>query len=207
MTGVAELKALCKELGLKQSGTKSEVQEKIARSLPRAKTNGKEEFSSGTHDDFEAMSDDDLRCSLIARGLNSVGTEKAAPGSLALTTAHMLRNSVKGVKALKDRDGYETISQALQAAADRDGGSLQDILGEVREKASAQSKYVEVRIKSIGMTPEVYTNGGAPSATAKVIPGLLPVIPLVKYPSSALPMPILAIVEIRAPKHARRFTA
>lgn len=168
MTGV-QLKALCKELGLKQSGTKSEIQERL-RGHFLVQTKGQDELSRDTHDDFEAMSDDDLRCSLIARGLNSVGTRKQLLDRLRDDSAYALE--LLSASSPKDRDGYETISQALRAAADRDGGSLQEILGEVRKKANAQSKYVDVRIKSIGIQPETYTNGGAPSATAKVIRAL-----------------------------------
>ena len=42
----------------------------------------------------------------------------------------------------------------------------------MKEKSNAEPKYVDLTIKSIGMKPEKFTAGGAPSVTADVLRGL-----------------------------------
>jgi hypothetical protein len=68
----------------------------------------------------------------------------------------------------KDSEGYNIISKALEDAA-KENSAINDILSEIKEKTEATPKYVEVTIRSIGMTPEKFTTGGAPSATADVL--------------------------------------
>jgi hypothetical protein len=168
MTAV-QLKALCKELGLKVSGKKSELQDRLrGHFLVQTQQQGAEfQGLHGSSDDLDSMSDDDLRDSLIARGLNSSGTRKQLLDRLREDSAFALE--LLSASHPKDKSGYETISQALKAAADREGGTLKEILGEVKEKANAEPKFIDVTITSIGMTPEKYTVGGAPSVTADVI--------------------------------------
>ena len=65
MTAV-QLKALCKEQGLKVSGKKAELQDRL-----------REHFLASTQksvekDEFDSMSDDDLKASLAARGLDTL---------------------------------------------------------------------------------------------------------------------------------------
>jgi DNA polymerase I-like protein with 3'-5' exonuclease and polymerase domains len=166
MTAV-QLKALCKELGLKLSGKKLEVQERLRGHFLAQTQEDPQEDSAGTNNDFAAMSEEDLRYSAIARGLDSAGTRKQLVDRLRDDSAFALE--LLAATSPKDKNGYETISQALKAAVDRDGGTLKDILGEVREKANAAPKFVDVTITSIGMEPDKFTTGGAPSATSDVI--------------------------------------
>jgi len=49
---------------------------------------------------------------------------------------------------------------------------LKGILDDLKEKSSAEPKFVNVTIKSIGMEPGKFTAGGAPSVTADVLRGL-----------------------------------
>ncbi|KAI2490047.1 DNA polymerase A domain [Fragilaria crotonensis] len=116
------------------------------------------------------MKDDDLRCVLVGRGLDNTGNRKQLLDRLRDDTSFALE--LMSARNPNDRNGYEAISRALKDAADRDGGTLQDILAEVRKKADTVSKFVDVTISSIGMTPSKYTAGGAPSATADVIRAL-----------------------------------
>ena len=165
MTAV-QLKALCKSLGLKQSGKKSELQERL-RGHFLAHSGDVDSHAVEHRDDFETMSDHDLRDSLIARSLDPSGTRKQLLDRLREDSAFSYE--LMSAANPKDKNGYEALSRALKAAADRDGGALQDILDEVRKKSDAVSKFVDVTISSIGMTPDKYTAGGAPSATAAVI--------------------------------------
>jgi len=70
-------------------------------------------------------------------------------------------------------DGYKTISESLAAAVETDGGSmLREILQDVKEALERKNKNVDVTISSIGMEPNKFTAGGAPSVTADVLRGL-----------------------------------
>ena len=84
--------------------------------------------------------------------------------------------SLELFSATADRstDGYQSISEALEAAAQSEtGSSLKEILDDLKEKSNnAEPKYVDLTIKSIGMKPEKFTAGGAPSVTADVLRGL-----------------------------------
>ena len=46
---------------------------------------------------------------------------------------------------------------------------MKETLAEIRAKNAEEPKYVDVTIRSIGMEPEKYTVGGAPSVTAAVL--------------------------------------
>jgi DNA polymerase I-like protein with 3'-5' exonuclease and polymerase domains len=165
MTGV-QLKVVCKSLGLKPNGIKTEVQQRLRGKLV-ADSESQEEQGAGTCADFEAMSDEDLSDSLISRGLDNKGTRKQLLDRLREDIAFSLE--LLAASSPKGKGGYETISQVLQAAAARDGGMLQEILDAVQAKANAAPKYVEVTITSIGMEPDKFTAGGAPSCTSDVI--------------------------------------
>jgi hypothetical protein len=162
MTGV-QLKALCKEQGLKVAGKKAELQDRL-----------REHFLSNSQaeaekDEFDSMSDEELRLSLAARDLATTGDRDE------LLTR--LREDIMYIRELETAippdaaNGYRTISEALEAAA-KNGGTVSDILAEVHAKTSAEPKYVDVTITSLGMQPGKYTAGGAPSVTADVLRGL-----------------------------------
>eukprot|EP00980_Cylindrotheca_fusiformis_P015853 scaffold4637_cov128-Cylindrotheca_fusiformis.AAC.24 len=159
----AQLKALCKEHGLKVSGKKAGLQDRL-----------REHFLSSSQaeaekDEFALMSDEELRLSLAARDLETSGDRSALLARL--------REDIMYIRDLETAippdaaNGYRTISEALEAAA-KNGGTVGEILAAVNEKISAEPKTIDVTITSLGMQPEKYTMGGAPSVTADVLRGL-----------------------------------
>ena len=162
MTAV-QLKALCKEQGLKVSGRKAELQDRLREHFL---TSTQEETEK---DEFDEMSDEDLKISVAARGLDTSGNREEL--------LQRLRDDITYIRELETAippdaaNGYRTISEALEAAA-KNGGAAGEILADVKAKASIESKHVDVTITSLGMEPGKYTAGGAPSVTADVLRGL-----------------------------------
>jgi hypothetical protein len=164
----AQLKILCKENGLKVSGKKAELQERLrGHYLAIGDTSN---TSSMQQDDFETMTDVDLRDVCATRNLDQKGSRAQLLERLRQDTAY----SLEILSATTDRstDGFKSISEALEAAAKSDGGALKEILNDLKEKSNAEPKKVDLIIKSIGMIPEKFTAGGAPSCTADVLRGL-----------------------------------
>lgn len=158
---VVQLKALCKERGLKVSGKKSELQERLREHFLSS-------FEKGNnHEDLEEMTDDDLRDALIARGINSTGSRKQMldrlKADIDFTTGVMAESQPT------NKDGYAAISLALEEAAKKDGGAISEILSELKQKSEVVPKFVDVKVRSLGLSPEKYTAGGAPSVTADVL--------------------------------------
>lgn len=156
----AQLKALCKEHGLKVSGKKAVLQDRL-RGHFLLEANG-----GAPQDDYDSMSDDDLRDACKTRGLKETGKRKALLDRLREDACYT-RELLAAVSP-KDNDGYGIVSRALEGAA-KGNSAINDILAEVKQKSTAEPKFVEVTIKSLGMKPEKFTTGGAPSATADVI--------------------------------------
>jgi len=158
MTGV-QLKALCKEYGLKVSGKKTILKERLTEHLLSNPIN------DTVDDEFDQMTDDELRQSLTARNLDKRGDRSEL--------MKRLRDDIQYMHELEtvvppDASGHQTIIEALEAAA-CEGGVTEDILANLKEKSLAKSKYVDVTVRSIGMTALKYTAGGAPSVTADVL--------------------------------------
>eukprot|EP00559_Dactyliosolen_fragilissimus_P004872 CAMPEP_0184867672 /NCGR_PEP_ID=MMETSP0580-20130426/27461_1 /TAXON_ID=1118495 /ORGANISM="Dactyliosolen fragilissimus" /LENGTH=1087 /DNA_ID=CAMNT_0027368095 /DNA_START=373 /DNA_END=3636 /DNA_ORIENTATION=+ len=155
-----QLKALCKERGLKVSGKKSELQERLRGHF----------LSEGSditpQDDFESMSDENLKDSCRARGLSDQGNRNSILGRLRDDSSYAME--LLSASTDKSTDGYRRISEALERAAKEDG-ALKEILAEIDAKSKAKPKYVDVTVTSIGMKPEKFTAGGAPSVTADVL--------------------------------------
>ena len=155
-----QLKALCKEQGLKVSGKKEDLKDRLREHFLAGKVD------ESKMDEFDDMSDDELRLSLAARDLETAGIRKD------LLTR--LREDIMFVQELETvippdaANGYRTISEALAAAA-RDGGAVGDILAAIDEKNSGGPKTLDVKITSLLMQPDKYTAGGAPSVTADVL--------------------------------------
>lgn len=158
MTAV-QLKALCREHGLKVSGRKAELQERLRGHFLLA-------ASDEPMDDYDSMNDDDLRDACKTRGLKETGKRKALLERLRADSA--FSSELLAAMSPKDNNGYEIISKALEDAA-KGNSAINDILSDIKEKTEAEPKFVEVTIKSLGMTPEKFTTGGSPSATADVI--------------------------------------
>ena len=116
-------------------------------------------------DDFDQMSDEELRQSLIARSLDDKGDREELLKRLRddIQYMHELESAVA-----PDASGHMTIIEALEAAA-QNGGVAEEILQTIKEKSTAEPKFVEVTIRSLGMEAFKHTAGGAPSVTADVL--------------------------------------
>lgn len=161
LMNLAQLKGLCKQFGLKVSGKKSELQDRVRGHL---------NFQSHNLNDdnnFSTMSLEDLQQACIARGLPS-DTFDRAKLEKELVDDHSFTVELSSMEVSRDQDGYRRVSEALDAAA-RDNEELSVILEEMRVKAAKVPKHVDVTVRSIGMTPEKFTAGGAPSCTADVL--------------------------------------
>eukprot|EP00533_Pseudo-nitzschia_delicatissima_P000218 CAMPEP_0116111640 /NCGR_PEP_ID=MMETSP0327-20121206/18557_1 /TAXON_ID=44447 /ORGANISM="Pseudo-nitzschia delicatissima, Strain B596" /LENGTH=1018 /DNA_ID=CAMNT_0003604893 /DNA_START=246 /DNA_END=3300 /DNA_ORIENTATION=+ len=154
-----QLKALCKENGLKVSGKKALLVERLREHLLKPPPVEIQE------DDFDQMADDELRQSLIARSLDDTGDRTDLLKRLRddIQYMHELETAVA-----PDAMGHRTIIEALEAAAQA-GGVAEEILQTIKDKSTAEPKNVEVTIRSLGMGAIKHTAGGAPSVTADVL--------------------------------------
>lgn len=155
----AQLKALCKEYGLKVSGKKADLQDRLREHLLKPP-----EIESKM-DEFDDMSDDELRQSLAARGMDQSGERAELLQRIRedIEFVHELENAVPS-----DSLGHATIIEALEAAASR-GGVTEEILSSIKEKSMEEPKHMDIKITSLGMLPVKHTAGGAPSVTADVL--------------------------------------
>jgi len=117
------------------------------------------------------MTESDLRDACVTREISDIGNRKTLLDRLRGDSAFTLE--LLSVSADRSTDGYKTISETLAAVAKTDGGSmLREILQDVKEVSERKNKNVDVTITSIGMAPNKFTAGGAPSVTADVLRGL-----------------------------------
>jgi DNA polymerase I-like protein with 3'-5' exonuclease and polymerase domains len=159
-----QLKILCKEYGLKTAGKKDELKQRIRDHLLAP-------VQDKNIDDLETMPDDDLRDMLITRELQFAGTRGEMLDRLRADLE--FTSGVLNAVSPTDQDGYRAVSEALEAAARKDGGgAIGEILDELNAKSNTASKYVEITIPSLGLEPSKYTTGGAPSVTADVLRAL-----------------------------------
>jgi hypothetical protein len=159
MTAV-QLKALCKDQGLKLSGKKADLQERLREFFMSSPEPEVEE------DEFDEMSDDDLRISLGTRELDRSGHREEL---LERLRADIRFNQELNIAASpNDTKGYASVTEALQAAA-QTGEATMQILSEMQAKLNETPKFMDVTIRSLGMTPEKFTMGGAPSVTSDVL--------------------------------------
>ena len=160
------MKALCKEQGLKVAGKKADLKERIRDHF----LNSSENKDDATDDGLDAMSDEDLRDSLVARGLRSKGDRAELLERLRTDISYA--SGFIETTSPSDREGYIALSDALEAASKQDGSTLAEILTQVKQKTTAEPKYIDLKITSIGLEPLKYTAGGAPSVTADVLRSL-----------------------------------
>jgi len=159
MTAV-QLKAICKEQGLKLSGKKEDLKERIREHfLSRAE---KEKV-----DEYDEMSEDDLRDALVPRGINSKGNREAL--LKLLREDGQFVSDLSRASETNDREGFLALSDALEAASKEEGSTLAEVLAQVKEKTTSAPKYIDLKISTIGLEPFKYTAGGAPSVTADVL--------------------------------------
>jgi len=163
---VNDLKLLCKERGLKVSGKKNELQERLRGHFLASG----QDSSFAKQDDFDTMADDELREVCISRGLPMDGNRK----SLLERIRQDISFTLELLSSNNDSsaDGYKTVTAALEAAAASDGGVLKDIMDNLRAKSQEEPKFVDVTVTSLGMSPTKFTAGGAPSVTADVLRAL-----------------------------------
>ena len=166
---VSELKSLCKERRLAITGKKADLVARLCddyRGEVSMSDNGLVSSSSAVDsvkrgpvsDGFDAMSLKDLKDACIGRGIPGTGTKKQI--------IERMRQDIQMTKDLQEMeqpdgpDGYIALSELLEKFA--------------KERASdaSVSKFVTVKISSLGLIPEKFTVGGAPSVTADVIRSL-----------------------------------
>ena len=155
-----QLKALCKERGLKISGKKVELQQRLREHYMQ---------SPKENDEFESMSLEELQTSAISRGLSMEGTREELLEMLRKDTAFTKRLLASAPLSEEEGYPYAAMTKVLEEAAKSDGGALAEYLEEMKQKAKTPSKFIEVRVPSLGLEPKKYTAGGAPSVTADVI--------------------------------------
>lgn len=162
MTG-AELKTVCRERGLKLSGKKSEL---LDRLLEYSNSGDGHLDSQPTRDDLDSMSVADLGHALIARGITDFGTREEL--------LERLRQDIKMTKELHEaapptgRVEYNDLSRVMEEAS-KQGVVIAEHLAEMKVKSTVVPKFVDVTITSLGLKPEKYTDGGSPSVTADVL--------------------------------------
>eukprot|EP00977_Amphora_coffeiformis_P011483 scaffold2767_cov177-Amphora_coffeaeformis.AAC.57 len=161
-----QLKTLCKERGLKVSGKKAELIERLREHF--LQSNVEEASAEPNMDDFDAMSDEDLADAVKARSLSPVGSREELLERIRDDIAHT--NELLTSYTPQSRDGYVALSEALEEAAKKEGGALAEYLDEFKLKSKKVPKYIDVKISTLGkLEPAVYTQGGAPSVTANVL--------------------------------------
>ena len=180
----AQLKALCKEYGLKVSGKKAELKERLrGHFLAQAQIQKEQGVDGGEDgapasaaagggwlDELEDMSDADLIDVMVSRGMGDQ-TENATRKQLlkALRDDISFTNELLSASTPRDRNGVLIICEALENARQNGGVLMDEILTEIRAKEAEEPKHVEVTVRSLGMEPLKYTAGGAPSVTADVL--------------------------------------
>eukprot|EP00594_Rhizosolenia_setigera_P005159 CAMPEP_0178949760 /NCGR_PEP_ID=MMETSP0789-20121207/6247_1 /TAXON_ID=3005 /ORGANISM="Rhizosolenia setigera, Strain CCMP 1694" /LENGTH=1085 /DNA_ID=CAMNT_0020630353 /DNA_START=111 /DNA_END=3371 /DNA_ORIENTATION=+ len=160
---VDQLKTWCKHFGLKVSGKKSDLKERLRG---YCLSNASNDDSVNITDDYSAMSVEDLRDSCATRGLSDEGTKKALEKRLREEDEYSY--ALLSSATPRDQDGYRKVSEMMLKLGKKDQ-ELSEMLDEIEEKMNAESKYVDVKISSIGLTPTKFTAGGAPSCTADVL--------------------------------------
>ena len=165
----AQLKELCKAYGLKVSGKKSDLQQRL-----RGHFLSTDVVTSANTiaDDYDLMSLEDLRDACNARGLSPKGKKASLMKELRKDDSYA-REILAETTINSNEDSslvYRQISQTLEEAIVRGGNdALKDILAAMKAKNEEEPKYVDVKITSLGMTPEKFTESGAPSVTADVL--------------------------------------
>ena len=158
----AQLKALCKERGMESSGKKVELQERLRNSYIRD-AKALVEATPPVDDDYESMEAEDLRHTLRSRGLNTHGPKEIL--------IQRLRQDSETIKELMKAVPCEKLASLVNVmeAASRESLTLQEYLQERQSASDRPSKFVDVTITSLGLEPEKFTVGGAPSVTSDVL--------------------------------------
>eukprot|EP01082_Thalassiosira_pseudonana_P008832 g7700.t1 g7700 contig26:83324-86755(+) len=166
----SDLKVLCKEYGLKVSGKKAELQQRL-RGHFQLMDSDPDSISSSV-DDYDSMTVADLRDACNARGLSPDGKKAALVKELREDDSLVREVSAEYMNNPQQDSSiaYRKISELLEEAVESDGNAaLKSILADIKAKNEQEPKYVDVTVRSLGMTPDKFTVSGAPSATADVL--------------------------------------
>ena len=170
---LVQLKVLCSANKLPQSGAKADLQLRIRDFYLSSGGAATNTAASGGASEFSTMSVADLRDACVARGLSDKGIKAVLQARLREDSEYA--GGLLSSSSTSTQDGYKSIADALAAAVHREreafggnGNSISSIMEEIKGKDTAP-KFIELVVRSIGMTPEKYTEGGAPSATADVL--------------------------------------
>lgn len=158
---VSELKALCVEKGLQNTGKKAELQERLREHFASLTQPSSETTVSG--DGIDSMPEEDLRDALIGRGIFP------PQGCTRQELIKLYReDELYALQLMKSAAPDSSADFAsLSALLEKEDGVLADFIKNQQEKEAP--KYVDVKVTSLGLAPEKYTTGGAPSVTADVI--------------------------------------
>lgn len=167
---VAELKALCKENNLKTSGRKAELIGRLRDHMPQptfGNSREAKESKPSELDIYDSMTENDLRDALVARGMSRKGNRDELLQRLRRDLNYV--DGMMKTSSPKHRDDFIALSDLLEEASKEGGSTISEILAEVKSKAQAEPKYVDVTVTSLGLEPIKYTANGAPSVTADVL--------------------------------------
>ena len=154
-----ELKNLCKLNGLRQAGNKAEVKERIRGFLLAPPDRMSEDVDVMTLDEVIDM----CRVRGIAHNeTNEKQMRKSLKEDNNFSQGLLSANTPNSVNM------FETIRHALQSLAENNP-ELQMTLDKICAKKESTPKYIDVTVTSLGMKPEKFTAGGAPSVTSDVI--------------------------------------
>ena len=173
----AELKVLCKEYGLKVSGKKAELQQRLRGHFQMMNNPESSNVMSANVDNYESMSVKDLRDACNARGVPSKGTKATLIKELRADDSMIREVTAEHMKTPSNAEDssmvYRKMSELLEeAVASGENDALKSILADIKAKNEEEPKYVDVKITSLGMTPDKFTSSGSPSATADVLRNL-----------------------------------
>jgi hypothetical protein len=160
---VTQLKAFCKDCGLSSAGKKSELQERLRHYLAQ----GNQKPDTKNVDDLDSMTEEDLRHALISNGIQPTGSKAELIERYREDQAYL--TVLNSVQPTSDRDSCIIVCNQMELAAKKNGGVLLEYLNEVKANMNKIPKYIDVTVQSLGLKPDVYTAGGAPSVTANVL--------------------------------------
>jgi hypothetical protein len=163
-----QLKAMCKERGLKVSGTKAVLIDRLREDFSKVPT---EEPSSGIGviaDTLSKMTVADLRDALVARGLEKHGKKQELLERLQ-ADIQMTKDITEEYRP-NGQEASVAVSQIMEEVANKGTcTAFEEFLAEKKSGSAAVRKFVDVTITSLGLVPDKYTVGGAPSVTADVL--------------------------------------
>jgi SAP domain len=148
---------------MESSGKKVDLQERLRNSYIRD-AKALVEATPPVDDDYESMETEDLRHTLRSRGLSTLGKSKE-------TLIQRLRQDSETIRELMKAAPSEKLASLVNVmeAASRESLTLQEYLQERQSVLDRPSKFVDVTITSLGLEPEKFTAGGAPSVTSDVL--------------------------------------